>query len=143
MVPPQPCAPVPQTNCTSTVPSGRRGRDVLATFSTDSNTVPVAVVSPLGSKQASNSNTGLQRITPVELDITVEAHVARLDELLPERLDGVVNNAGIGVGGPIQTVSLDDVRQQLEVNVVGQIAVTRQRCQGSAGPEASSCSSPR
>jgi NAD(P)-dependent dehydrogenase (short-subunit alcohol dehydrogenase family) len=66
-----------------------------------------------------------QRITPVELDITVEAHVARLDEVLPERLDAVVNNAGIGVGGPIQTVSLDDVRRQLEVNVVGQIAVTQ------------------
>jgi NAD(P)-dependent dehydrogenase (short-subunit alcohol dehydrogenase family) len=66
-----------------------------------------------------------QRITPVELDITVDAHVARLEELVPERLDAVVNNAGIGVGGPIQTVSLDDVRRQLEVNVVGQIAVTQ------------------
>ena len=65
------------------------------------------------------------RITPVELDITIEAHVARLDEVLPERLDAVVNNAGIGIGGPIETVSLDDVRRQLEVNVVGQIAVTQ------------------
>ena len=77
-----------------------------------------------------------QRITPVELDITAEADVARLDELLPERLDAVVNNAGIGVLGPIQTVSLDDVRRQLEVNVVGQIAVTQatlprlRRCRG-------------
>ena len=77
-----------------------------------------------------------QRITPVELDITVKADVARLDELLPERLDAVVNNAGIGVLGPIQTVSLDDVRRQLEVNVVGQIAVTQatlprlRRCRG-------------
>jgi NAD(P)-dependent dehydrogenase (short-subunit alcohol dehydrogenase family) len=51
--------------------------------------------------------------------------MAGLDELLPERLDAVVNNAGIGVGGPIQTVSLDDVRRQLEVNVVGQIAVAK------------------
>jgi NAD(P)-dependent dehydrogenase (short-subunit alcohol dehydrogenase family) len=33
----------------------------------------------------------------LQLDITVEAHVARLDELLPEPLDAVVNNAGIGV----------------------------------------------
>jgi NAD(P)-dependent dehydrogenase (short-subunit alcohol dehydrogenase family) len=61
----------------------------------------------------------------VELDITVDAHVARLEELVPERLDAVVNNAGIGVGGPIQTVSLDNVRRQLEVNVVGQVAVTQ------------------
>jgi NAD(P)-dependent dehydrogenase (short-subunit alcohol dehydrogenase family) len=65
------------------------------------------------------------RIAPVELDITVEAHVARLDELLPERLEAVVNNAGIAVGGPIETVSLDDVRRQLNVNVVGQVAVTQ------------------
>ena len=77
-----------------------------------------------------------QRITPVELDITVDAHVSRLDELLPERLDAVVNNAGIGVLGPIETVSLDDVRRQLEVNVVGQLAVTQatlprlRRCRG-------------
>lgn len=77
-----------------------------------------------------------QRITPVELDITDNANVARLDELLPERLDAVVNNAGIGVLGPIQTVPLDDVRRQLEVNVVGQIAVTQatlprlRRCRG-------------
>lgn len=66
-----------------------------------------------------------QRITPIQLDITVEAHLANLDEALPERLDAVVNNAGIAVGGPIEAVSLDDVRRQLEVNVVGQIAVTQ------------------
>lgn len=64
-------------------------------------------------------------ITPVELDITVDAHVEKLDEILPRRLDGVVNNAGIAVGGPIETVHLDDVRRQFDVNVVGQIAVTQ------------------
>jgi NAD(P)-dependent dehydrogenase (short-subunit alcohol dehydrogenase family) len=77
-----------------------------------------------------------QRIAPIELDITVDADVSRLDELLPERLDAVVNNAGIGVLGPMETLSLDDVRRQLEVNVVGQIAVTQatlprlRRCRG-------------
>lgn len=65
------------------------------------------------------------RITPVELDITDAAHVSRLDELLPARVDALVNNAGIAVGGPVETVPLDDVRHQFEVNVIGQLAVTR------------------
>lgn len=65
------------------------------------------------------------RIKPIELDVTVTADIDRLDEVLPARLDAVVNNAGIAVGGPIETVAPDDLRRQLEVNVVGQVAVTR------------------
>src|SRR4051812_41571848 len=66
-----------------------------------------------------------ERVTPVVLDITDDAQVAALDGALPARLDAVVNNAGIAVGGPVEGVPLDDVRRQLEVNVVGQLAVTR------------------
>ncbi|MEX0785695.1 MAG: SDR family NAD(P)-dependent oxidoreductase, partial [Dehalococcoidia bacterium] len=40
-------------------------------------------------------------------------------------LAGLVNNAGVGYGGPLEFLSLEDLRQQLEVNVVGQIAVTQ------------------
>jgi NAD(P)-dependent dehydrogenase (short-subunit alcohol dehydrogenase family) len=63
--------------------------------------------------------------TAVQLDITSADDVAALDGVLPARLDAVVNNAGIAVGGPIEALALDDVRRQLEVNVVGQIAVTQ------------------
>lgn len=59
------------------------------------------------------------------LDVTDAAHVAALDEVLPERLDGVVNNAGIVVSGPMETVTSDDWRKQFDVNVIGQMAVTR------------------
>jgi NAD(P)-dependent dehydrogenase (short-subunit alcohol dehydrogenase family) len=38
---------------------------------------------------------------------------------------GLVNNAGVTVNGPVEFVPLDDVRRQLEVNVVAQIAVTQ------------------
>src|SRR5207302_1177039 len=38
---------------------------------------------------------------------------------------GLVNNAGTGVSGPIEHTSLDELRRELEVNVVGQVAVTQ------------------
>jgi NAD(P)-dependent dehydrogenase (short-subunit alcohol dehydrogenase family) len=65
------------------------------------------------------------RITPLILDITDDSHVAALDSALPARLDAVVNNAGVVVGGPIEAVPLSELRRQLEVNVVGQAAVTQ------------------
>jgi len=65
------------------------------------------------------------RITPVRLDITDEAQVAALAEVLPDRLDALVNNAGIGVLGPVEAVSLSDFRRQFEVNVFGQVSVTQ------------------
>jgi NAD(P)-dependent dehydrogenase (short-subunit alcohol dehydrogenase family) len=65
------------------------------------------------------------RITPLVLDITNVAQLAALDEALPQRLDAVVNNAGVVVGGPIEAVPLSELRRQLEVNVVGQAAVTQ------------------
>lgn len=65
-----------------------------------------------------------QRITAVILDVTDADHVAALAAALPDRLDAVVNNAGIVVAGPIETLTSDDWRKQLEVNVIGQFAVT-------------------
>src|SRR6202000_426779 len=47
-----------------------------------------------------------------------------LGEALPERLDGIVNNAGIVVSGPLESLSADDLREQFEVNVVGAVALT-------------------
>jgi NAD(P)-dependent dehydrogenase (short-subunit alcohol dehydrogenase family) len=42
-----------------------------------------------------------------------------------ERLDGLVNNAGIAVPGPLEFLSPEELRRQLEVNVVGQLRVTQ------------------
>lgn len=64
-------------------------------------------------------------ITPVILDITDADHVAALDDALPERLDAVVNNAGVIVNGPLEALPLTELRRQFEVNVIGQIAVTQ------------------
>jgi NAD(P)-dependent dehydrogenase (short-subunit alcohol dehydrogenase family) len=64
-------------------------------------------------------------ITPLVLDITDATQLAALEGTLPQQLDAVVNNAGVVVGGPIEAVPLSELRRQLEVNVVGQAAVTQ------------------
>jgi NAD(P)-dependent dehydrogenase (short-subunit alcohol dehydrogenase family) len=64
-------------------------------------------------------------VHPVRLDITSAEDIAALDKQLPALLDGVVNNAGVVVGGPIEAVSIDELRRQFEVNLLGQVAVTQ------------------
>jgi NAD(P)-dependent dehydrogenase (short-subunit alcohol dehydrogenase family) len=66
-----------------------------------------------------------QRISSVILDVTSAEDIAALQQSLPERLDAVVNNAGVAVGGAMETVSPDEWRKQLEINVIGQLAVTQ------------------
>ena len=48
------------------------------------------------------------RVSQVILDVTNADDIAALDTSLPERLDAVVNNAGIVVGEPMETVTLAD-----------------------------------
>jgi NAD(P)-dependent dehydrogenase (short-subunit alcohol dehydrogenase family) len=69
-------------------------------------------------------------ITPVILDVTdqsqIDAAVKTLGDELGERgLAGLVNNAGIGRGGPLEYLPQEEWRQQFDVNVLGQVAVTR------------------
>ena len=66
-----------------------------------------------------------ERVTAVTLDVTDSDQIAALDASLPETLDAVVNNAGVIVAGPLEATPLDDLRRQLDVNVVGQAAVTQ------------------
>lgn len=65
------------------------------------------------------------RISVLTLDVTDARHIAALADALPPHLDAVVNNAGIVVAGPMETVSAEQWRKQLDVNVIGQLAVTR------------------
>lgn len=68
-------------------------------------------------------------ITPLLLDVTVAEQVAAAAQTLAASvgggLHGLVNNAGIAVAGPLEFLPLAQFRRQLEVNVVGQLAVTQ------------------
>jgi NAD(P)-dependent dehydrogenase (short-subunit alcohol dehydrogenase family) len=89
-----------------------RGWDVIAGVRSEADAAGIVALNP-------------QRISSVILDVTDAGHIAALDESLPERLDAVVNNAGVVVSGPMETVSPDEWRKQLEINVIGQLAVTQ------------------
>jgi NAD(P)-dependent dehydrogenase (short-subunit alcohol dehydrogenase family) len=58
------------------------------------------------------------------LDVTEPEAIRAAGEAV-DRLDGLVNNAGIAIAAPLEDLPLDELRRQLEVNVVGQLAVTK------------------
>lgn len=64
-------------------------------------------------------------IEPLELDVTDGAQIAAAAEVVGPSLDGLVDNAGVAIAAPLELVPLDELRHQLEVNVVGQVAVTQ------------------
>src|SRR3954471_419193 len=65
-------------------------------------------------------------VIPLRLDVTDAGHVAAAGEEAARRgLDALVNNAGIAVTGPLEYLPLDELRRQLEVNAVAQLAVTQ------------------
>jgi NAD(P)-dependent dehydrogenase (short-subunit alcohol dehydrogenase family) len=72
---------------------------------------------------------GGERILPLELDVTdgtqIESAAERVAEIAPGGLNALVNNAGIGIGGPLELISEASLRAQFDVNVFGQVAVTR------------------
>lgn len=70
-----------------------------------------------------------KRLEPLIIDVADGDSIVRAADRIREatggKLAGLVNNAGIAVGGPIEALPLDDLRRQLEINVVGQVAVTQ------------------
>lgn len=71
-----------------------------------------------------------ERLRPLFLDVTDEAQVADAATAVETAtgepgLDALVNNAGVAMGGPLEFLPIDAFRRQLEVNVVGQLAITQ------------------
>jgi NAD(P)-dependent dehydrogenase (short-subunit alcohol dehydrogenase family) len=76
------------------------------------------------------SKDGSDRLSPVMFDVTdaeqIESASERVAEAVGEAgLAGLVNNAGVGGGGPIEFMELDELRRTLEINLIGQVAVTQ------------------
>jgi len=73
---------------------------------------------------------GSGRLRPLRLDVTdPESITAAAAEVRVATeatgLAALVNNAGIAVSAPLELVPIDGLRNQLEVNVIGQVAVTQ------------------
>jgi NAD(P)-dependent dehydrogenase (short-subunit alcohol dehydrogenase family) len=98
---------------------------------------PAAGESLLDAADAAAGQSGVRaRLLPLSLDVTDPAQLAeareRVDALAAGAgvssrggLDALVNNAGIGIGGPLELISAEDLRKQFEVNVFGQLGVTQ------------------
>lgn len=72
---------------------------------------------------------GSDRLEPLILDISDSASIDlaadRIGADCPGGLDGLVNNAGVAYSGPLEFIPLEDFRRQLEVNLVGHLAMTQ------------------
>jgi NAD(P)-dependent dehydrogenase (short-subunit alcohol dehydrogenase family) len=73
-------------------------------------------------------------IIPLTLDVTDGEHIAAAAVAVREHsgetdgsgsLNALVNNAGVGFGGPLEIISSEDMLRQFEVNVFAQVAVTQ------------------
>jgi NAD(P)-dependent dehydrogenase (short-subunit alcohol dehydrogenase family) len=70
------------------------------------------------------------RLVPIMLDVTEGNSIRAARDLVARRvassgLSGLVNNAGFALVGPLELLPLADFRKQLEVNVIGQVAVSQ------------------
>lgn len=71
---------------------------------------------------------GSERLVPLILDVTEQGQIEAATERIGGEagaLHGLVNNAGIAVPGPLETLPIDDFRRQVEVNLTAQVAVTQ------------------
>ncbi len=69
-----------------------------------------------------------ERLDHVIIDVTEQSTVEAGAEKvrgLTDRLDGLVNNAGTAIAGPLELLPIDHFRAQIEINLIGQVAVTQ------------------
>jgi NAD(P)-dependent dehydrogenase (short-subunit alcohol dehydrogenase family) len=64
-----------------------------------------------------------QGLEPVKLDVTDSSSIAAAAADIGEEVFGLVNNAGVAVSAPLEFVPIEQLRQQLDVNLIGQVAV--------------------
>ncbi len=102
----------------------RQGQHVIATGRRE------AALQTLADEARALAKKSGGRLDVLRLDVTdaasVDNAVTEVDTLTGERgIDVLVNNAGYGQMGPVETVTDADVRRQYETNVFGLLSVTR------------------
>ncbi|MEN8171858.1 MAG: SDR family NAD(P)-dependent oxidoreductase [Chloroflexota bacterium] len=73
---------------------------------------------------------GSDQLTPVFLDVVDDKSISAAVKMVANKMGntglmGLVNNAGVASGGPMEFLALDETRRVLEINLLGQIAVTQ------------------
>lgn len=63
-------------------------------------------------------------ITVLEMDVTSDESVKAAADQIPQ-VDVLINNAGLGYGGPIESFSSSEVLDQLDLNIVGTIRTAK------------------
>ena len=84
---------------------------------------------PVGAvrKDADAERLQSQGLRTVRLDVTDAESIAAARAALGDApLAGLVNNAGVAVASPLEFLPVDQLRHQLEINLIGQVAVTQQ-----------------
>jgi len=72
----------------------------------------------------------IDNIQAIRLDVTVQEEIDAAVETVREGgkgLHGLVNNAGIFIGGPLIEVDVDEIQWLMDVNVYGVVRVTQAR----------------
>ena len=106
------------------------GRAAALRLEAEGWAVFAGVRDPAAGDGLAEAATGAGVLEPVRLDVTNQGSIEATRSEIAERvgdggLRGLVNNAGIGSGGPLEYVPLDYLREVLEVNAIGQVAVTQ------------------
>lgn len=103
------------------------GEAIAASFASEgANLVLAARSAALLEKVAGRIAPGAGRIITVPCDVTLPADIDRLvreSEAITGRVDLLINNAGVGMNGAVETLDLTAWRRCLEVNLLGAVGV--------------------
>ena len=74
-------------------------------------------------------NQASSQLTPVMLDVTLPEMISsacgEVNDITGGELFCLINNAGVSIGGALEFIPIPEFRQQMEVNLIGQLALTQ------------------
>ncbi len=83
-------------------------------------------------KQADGDNLkkmASDKLIPIILDVTDENSINKAASIIEKdtghELYGLVNNAGIGLGGALEVTPVDEIKKLMDINIIGLLAVTQ------------------